>query len=1012
MIGFNVSDWAIRHRPLIFFFMIAIVLAGALSYLRLGRNEDPVFTIKTMVVQASWPGASIDDTLLQITDRIEKKLQETPYLDYIRSYTVAGQTTVFVHLKDSVPARTIGEVWYQVRKKVGDIRGTFPQGTVGPHFNDEFGETYGIIYGFTADGFSHRELRDRVEAVRSRLLQVQHVSKIDIIGAQDERIHLQFSMRQLAGLGIDRLALIRALQEQNAISPSGTIQTSDEKILLRITGAFRSEGDLLDINFVAGGRLFRLRDIASVRRSYADPPQPMFRVNGQPAIGVAVSMSEGGDILTLGQNIKTAMTKITAELPIGIEPILVADQSSVVKHSINEFMEALWEAIAIVLAVSLVSLGLRAGAVVAFSIPLVLGIVFITMEIAGIDLQRVSLGALIIALGLLVDDAMITTETMVRKLEEGWDKVRAATFAYTSTAFPMLTGTLVTAAGFVPIGFARSAAGEYTFSLFAVVAIALVASWFVAVIFAPLIGVTILPSQLQRPQQSQPGLTMRIFRRLLIGTMRRAWVTVALTLAGFVLSIVAMRFVPEQFFPTSERAELLVELKLAQNASVYATERAAAALDTILHGDNDIERWSTYIGRGAVRFYLPLNVQLTNDFFAEAVIVAKSTQARDRVRARLEETLIERLPLVVARIHPLELGPPVGWPLQYRVSGPDPDRVREIAYRLARLIAENPAAEKINFDWIEPARRLRMRVDQDQTRLLGLSSDALAQALNIVVSGVSITQIRDSIYLIDVVARAADEERVSPAALRTLQIPLASGRTVPLMQLASVDYDQELPLIWRRDRLPTLTVRAEVSPGIQAATVAQALSPKVAELNEGLREGYRVTLGGTVEESAKSQASIAAVVPLMLLLMATLLMLQLQSFRRLFLVLSVAPLGLIGVVAALIIGNKPLGFVAILGVVALIGMILRNSVILVDQIETEISGGRPPWDAVIEATLQRFRPIVLTAAATILAMIPIASTAFWGPMAYAIMGGLSVATVLTLVFLPALYVVWHRVKEQ
>lgn len=1012
MTGVNLSDWAIRHRPLISFFMIVIVVAGVLSYLRLGRSEDPVFSIKTMVVQTSWPGASIGDTLLQITDRIEKKLQETPYLDYIRSYTVAGQTTVFVNLKDTVPARAIGEAWYQVRKKISDIRSTLPQGTVGPHFNDEFGETYGIIYGFTADGFSHRELRDRVEAVRSRLLQVQDVSKIDIIGPQDERIHIQFSIRQLAGLGIDRLALIRALQEQNAISPSGTIQTSDEKILLRITGAFQSEDDLLRINFVAGGRLFRLSDIATVRRSYADPPQPMFRVNGQPAIGIAVSMREGGDILTLGQNIKNAMTTITAELPVGIEPRLVADQSSVVKHSINEFMEALWEAIAIVLAVSLLSLGLRAGAVVAFSIPLVLGIVFITMEIAGIDLQRVSLGALIIALGLLVDDGMITIETMVTKLEEGWDKVRAATFAYTSTAFPMLTGTLVTVAGFVPIGFARSAAGEYTFSLFAVVAIALVASWFVAVIFAPLIGVTILPSSLRHPHHRELGLIMRAFRRVLIGAMRMGWVTLALTVAGFALSILGMRFVPEQFFPTSERAELLVELKLAQNASIYATERVATTLDAMLRDDGDIERWSTYIGRGAVRFYLPLNVQLTNDFLAEAVIVAKNTEARDRVRARLEERLPHRLPLVVARIHPLELGPPVGWPLQYRVSGPDPDQVRAIAYRLAQLMAENPAAEKINFDWIEPARRLRMRVDQDQARLLGLSSDALAQALNTVVSGVSITQVRDSIYLIDVVARAADEERISPAALRTLQIPLASGRTVPLMQLASVDYDQELPLIWRRDRLPTLTVRAEVRPGIQAATVAQALSAKVAELNVGLREGYRVALGGTVEESAKSQASIAAVVPLMLLLMAILLMLQLQSFQRLFLVLSVAPLGLIGVVAALIIGNKPLGFVAILGVVALIGMILRNSVILVDQIETEISDGRPRWDAVVEATLRRFRPIVLTAAATILAMIPIASTAFWGPMAYAIMGGLAIATVLTLVFLPALYVVWYRVKEQ
>jgi len=675
-------------------------------------------------------------------------------------------------------------------------------------------------------------------------------------------------------------------------------------------------------------------------------------------------------------------------------------------------MKTFWEAIAIVLGVSLLSLGLRAGAVVAFSIPLVLAIVFIAMSIWSIDLQRVSLGALIIALGLLVDDGMITVETMVTKQEEGWDSASAATFAYTSTAFPMLTGTLVTVAGFVPIGFARSAAGEYTFSLFAVVAIALIASWFVAVIFAPLIGVTILPCSIRHAHRPELGLIMRTFCHVLIGAMRMRWLTLTVTLAFFVAAIYGIRFVPEQFFPASERPELLVELKLAQNASIYSTERAATTLDAMLRDDPDVDHWSTYIGRGAVRFYLPLNVQLTNDFLVEAVIVAKNVEARERLRARLEHLLSDKLPIAVMRIHALELGPPVGWPLQYRVSGPDLNKVREIGYRVAQLLAENQATERINFDWIEPIRRLQMRVDQDQTRLLGLSSDALAQALNAVVSGVRMTQLRDGIYLIDVVARAVDEERISPAALRTLQIPLPSGRAVPLMQLASVDYDQELPLIWRRDRLPTLTVRADVTAPVQPATVAKSLSFKLAELNRDLRDEYRVTLGGTVEESAKSQASIAAVIPVMLLLMTTLLMLQLRSFQRLFLVMSVAPLGLIGVVGALIITNKPLGFVAILGVVALIGMILRNSVILVDQIDSEITHGRPPWDAVVQATLRRFRPIVLTAAATILGMVPIASTVFWGPMAYAIMGGLTVATALTLVFVPALYVVCYRVKEK
>jgi multidrug efflux pump subunit AcrB len=1011
MNGFNLSTWAIGHRSLVWFLTIIIVVAGFYSYQRLGRNEDPAFTIKTMVVQTAWPGATINDTLTQITDRLEKKLQETPYLDYIRSYTVAGQTTIFVNLLGTTPAKSVPDIWYQVRKKVGDIRSSMPQGISGPFFNDEFGDTYGIIYAFTADGFSHRDLRDHVETVRSRLLQVPDVSKIDIFGAQDEKIYIEFSVRQLAGLGVNRQSLIQALQSQNAVTPAGVVQTADEKILVRVSGGFQSQEDLLRVNFVANGRLFRLADIATVKRGYADPPQPMFRVEGTPAIGLGIAMKEGGDVLALGQNITRVMATVVGDLPIGIEPRLVAEQPVVVGHAVREFMKALWEAIAIVLAVSFLSLGLRAGAVVACSIPLVLAIVFVVMEIAHIDLQRVSLGALIIALGLLVDDAMITVETMVTKLEEGWDKARAATFAYTSTAFPMLTGTLVTVAGFVPIGFARSAAGEYTFSLFAVVTIALIASWFVAVIFAPLIGVTILPAAMKHTQREEPGPIMRRFQHILVGAMRWRWTTIAVTLALFVLSLVGMRFVPQQFFPSSDRPELLVDLKLPTNASIYATDQAATRMDDLLRGDPDIERWSTYVGRGAVRFYLPLNLQLQNDFFTQTVVVAKSLEARDRVHARLERAIPEQFPAAVGRVSALEMGPPVGWPLQYRISGPDPAQVREIAYKLAQTMAENPKAQKINFDWIETARTLRLKVDQDQARLLGVSSESVAQALNLVVSGVTVTQVRDGIYLIDVIARAGAEDRISPATLRTLQIPLANGRTVALMQLASLEYGQELPLIWRRDRLPTLTVQADVTADALPATVVDALKPRIAQLNATLPAGYHIVAGGTIEESAKSQASVVAVVPVMLLLMTLLLMIQLQSFQRLFLVLSVAPLGLIGVVATLLAFNKPMGFVAILGVIALIGMIVRNSVILVDQIEREIAHGRTRWDAVVAATLHRFRPILLTAAAAILGMVPIAPTVFWGPMAYAIMGGLAVATALTLVFLPALYVAWFRVEE-
>ncbi|HTW29358.1 MAG TPA: efflux RND transporter permease subunit [Acetobacteraceae bacterium] len=1009
MTGFNLSGWALRHRSLVAYFMLVIAAAGIGSYLQLGRSEDPNFTVKTMVVQAAWPGATLNDTLEQVTDRLARKLQETPNLDYLKSYTTAGKATIFVYLKDSTPPIQVPDIWYQVRKKVRDIRATLPQGIVGPSFNDEFGDTYGIVYGFTADGFTLRELRDYVDRVRQDVLQVPDISKIDVLGAQDERVYVEFSARQLAGLGIDRSALIAALQAQNAVTPAGVVQTSDEKILVRVSGAFGSVRDILDVNFVAHGRIIRLGDIAHVTRGPADPAQPMFRVNGRDAIGLAIAMRQGGDVLALGRHVEHAMAEIAADLPVGIEPTLIADQPATVEHAVDEFMEALWEAVAIVLGVSLVSLGLRAGAVVAVAIPLVLAAVFVAMSLAGIDLQRISLGALIIALGLLVDDAMITVESMVTRLEAGDDREHAATFAYTSTAFPMLTGTLVTVAGFVPIGFAHSAAGEYTFSIFAVVAIALLASWVVAVLFAPLLGVWIL----KRPRvahSEEPGPIMRGFRRVLGLAMRARWVTVLATLALFGAALYGMRFVPQQFFPSSDRPELLVDLQLPENASIYATRHVAARFDSLLMGDPDVDHWSTYVGQGAVRFYLPLNVQLPNDFFAQAVVVTKGLKQRERVKQKLEQALAEEFPGVVARVYPLELGPPVGWPLQYRVSGPDPEKVRAIAFKVAQTVAGDPRARNLNYNWLEPARTVEIRVDQDEARLLGLSSEDLAQALNTVVSGVTATQVRSGIYLVDVVVRASADQRMSLATIRTLQVPLPNGRTVPLSQIASIDYGQEYPIVWRRNRIPTVTVQADTLPGTQAATIVEALAPRLQALSAGLPSGYRIAVGGTVEESAKAQRSVIAEVPLMLLLTLTVLMFQLQSFNRLFLVLSVAPLGLIGVVAALLISDKPLGFVALLGVLALTGMIARNSVILIDQVEKEKARGRDPWDAVVEATAHRFRPILLTASAAILGMVPIAPTIFWGPMAYAIMGGLAVATVLTLIFLPALYVTWFRIK--
>jgi multidrug efflux pump subunit AcrB len=1007
----NLTDWAIRHRILVTYFMLLVVVAGVWSYLRLGQSEDPDFTVKTMVVQAVWPGATVGDTLEQITDRIESKLQETPSLDYLKSYTRPGQATIFVSLKDSTPPAEVPDIWYQVRKKVGDIRHTLPQGIVGPGFNDEFGDTFGIVYGFTADGFTHRQLRDHVVEIRKQLLGLPDVSKIDILGAQDERIYVEFSTEKMAGLGIDRAALIAALQAQNAVSPAGVVQTGDEKMLVRVSGAFESEQDILAVNFVANGRMIRLEDIGHVTRGPADPAQPIFRVNGQDGIGIAIAMRTGGDVLALGRNVAQAMTEITQDLPVGIEPTLIADQPVTVEHAVDEFLKALWEAIGIVLAVSLVSLGVRAGAVVAVSIPLVLAAVFAAMLAFDIGFQRISLGALIIALGLLVDDAMITIEAMVTRLERGDDKEKAASFAYSSTAFPRLTGTLVTIAGFVPIGFAASAAGEYTFSIFAVVAIALIASWIVAAVFAPLLGVWML----KRPKAAhsgEPGPFMRVFRRFLALAMQARWVTILITLGLFGAALYGTRLVPQQFFPSSDRPELLVDLQLPENASIYATQQVASRLDKLLQGDQDVDHWSTYVGQGAVRFYLPLNVQLPNDFFAQAVVVTKGLEERERVKAKLEQALASDFPNVVGRVYPLELGPPVGWPLQYRVSGPQPEQVRAIAFRVAELVASEPRARNINYNWIEPARTVKVQVDQDKARQLGLSSQALSEAVNAAMSGITATQMRSGIHLVDVLVRASPEQRMSPATIRTLQVPLPNGQTVPLSQIASIDYDLEYPIVWRRDRKPAVTVQADVAPGTQAATVVQALAPKIEALRGSLPTGYRIATAGTVEESAKAQTSVALAVPLMLLLTFTVLMIQLQSFHSLLLVLSVAPLGLIGVVAALLLSGKPLGFVALLGVLALTGMIARNSVILIDQIENEKAQGLGPWDAVIEAATKRFRPILLTASATVLGMIPIAPTVFWGPMAYAIMGGLAVATVLTLVFLPALYVAWFRIEPE
>jgi len=1003
VIGPNLSEWALLKRSLVVFLMVLAVIAGTLSFTRLGRGEDPAFTFRSMIVAAAWPGATVEETLQQVTERLERTLQETDYLDRIRSYTTAGQTTIFVDLKQSTPADAVPDVWYQVRKNVGDMRHTLPMGTVGPFMNDDFGDTFGIIYAFTADGFDFRELRDHVEAARSRLLHVPDVSKIEVLGAQDEQIFLEFSTERLAGLRLDMGTILATLQAQNLVRPAGTIQGEQERVFLRVTGAFDSAADIESVNIVSGERIFRLGDIATVRRGFVDPPQPLFRVNGQPAIGLAIAMRDAGDVLALGENVRKEMADIKSNLPVGIEPVLVADQAVTVDVAINDFMTSLWQAIVIILACSFVSLGIRPGTVIALAIPLTLAIVFAVMEILGIDLHRISLGALIIALGLLVDDAMTTVDAMLRRLGLGDTKDQAATFAYRTLAAPMLIGTLVTIASFVPIGFAQSSAGEYTFSIFSVVGISLIVSWLVAVIFAPLLGKAILqPPKVEK--DPKPSKLLAVYGSFLAGAIRMKWLTIGITLAAFVLSLFLLRFVPQQFFPSSDRPELTVDMTLRQNASIYATETQAKRLEEVLNGDPDVDHYSTYVGRGAIRFILTLNVQLANPFFAQFVIVAKDIDARERLQKKLETVLAEQFPDVVARVSPLELGPPVGWPLQYRVSGPDKDEVRRLSLELAQVLGSDARARHVNFDWMEPARQLRVKVNQDQARQLGVSTQALAGVLNAAVTGTTVTQVRDDIYLVNVVARAVDSERASFQTLSSLQVATPSGRMVPLKQFATFVEEQEFPMVWRRDRVPTLTVRADVIPGVLPDTVVNALKPKIEEFAAKLPNQYHVATGGLYEESGISSASVFAVLPVMIVLMLLVMMVQLVSFRRLAMVVAIMPLGLIGVVMALLLFNRPLGFVAILGVLALIGMIAKNAVILIVQIETDRAEGKGVYDAVVASATSRMRPMMLAAISTILGLLPIAPTVFWGPMAFAIMGGLLVATLLTLIFLPTVYV--------
>lgn len=1011
MKSFNLSDWALEHRSLVWYFMIVFILAGAFSYVKLGREEDPNFTIKTMVITAQWPGASAEEVTRQVTDRIEKKLQELESLDYTKSETVAGQTTVFVELLPTTKAKDVAPTWLRIRNMIADIKGDFPTGVVGPFFNDRFGDVFGNIYAFTSDGLTQRQLRDLVENARSEVLTVLNVGKVDVVGAQDEAIYLEFSTRQIAALGIDQQSVIQTLQAQNAVTQSGFVDAGPERIALRVSGQFTSEESLRSINLRINDRFFPLTDVATIKRGYVDPPSSLFRFNGQPAIGLAIGMKQGANLLEFGEGLDAQMKRVVADLPIGVDVHRVSDQPAVVDEAVSGFTRALFEAIVIVLIISFISLGLRAGMVVAISIPLVLAITFVVMEYSGISLQRISLGALIIALGLLVDDAMIAVEMMVARLEAGDDLRKAATHVYTSTAFPMLTGTLVTVAGFIPVGLNNSAAGEFTFTLFVVIAVSLIVSWVVAVLFTPLLGVTILPKTMKSHHEKK-GRFASVFSRLLGLAMRWRWVTIILTVGVFALSIGGMGLVQQQFFPNSDRTELIIDWNLPHNSSIAETDRQMAKFEKEMLADNkDIDHWTTYVGQGAPRFILSFDVQTPDVSFGQTIIVTKGLEVRDKVRAELQEYLTKTFPGTDAFVKLLDIGPPVGKPVQYRISGPDIQKVRDISQQFAGVVGSHSLLANMVLDWNEPSRVVKVDVLQDKARQLGVSSEDIATALNGIVEGSTATQVRDDIYLINVIGRARASERDSIQTLQNLQLSTSNGKVVPLSAVANFRYELEQPTIWRRDRQPTITLQAAVIGSTQPATIVEQLKPKVEEFQKGLPVGYKVEVGGAVRSSAEAQGPIVAVAPLMLFTMATILMIQLQSFSRLFLVFAVAPTALIGVVAALLLSNAPMGFVAILGVLALIGILIRNSVILVVQIEHLRSEGMAPWQAVIEATEHRMRPIMLTAAAATLALIPISREIFWGPMAYAMMGGIVVGTALTLLFLPALYVAWFRIPR-
>jgi multidrug efflux pump len=1010
---FNLSSWAVSHPTLILFLMIILGVAGYFSYQKLGRAEDPFFTVKVVNVSAIWPGATAQEMQTQVADPIEKKLQELPFFEKVQTYSKPAFTAMQVTFRDSTSPKDVPYLFYLLRKKLVDVQDQLPAGLLGPVVNDEFSDVDSILYMMTGDGADYAQLKKTAEGLRQKLLKVNGVTKVDLYGTQAERIFVEFSHAKLATLGITPQALFDSLAKQNNVTPAGMVETSAQRVPLRVTGALDGAKAVAETPVESNGRVFRLGDIATVTHGYVDPPSFVVRQEGKPAIGIGVVTAKGANILELGKNVEAATSDFMKAVPQGINVDQIADQPKVVEHAVGEFVHSFIEALGIVLFVSFLALGWRTGIVVAASVPLVLAIVFVVMSAMGLDLHRITLGALIIALGLLVDDAIIAVEMMVVKMEQGWDRFRAASFAWESTAFPMLTGTLVTAAGFLPIGFANSAVGEYAGGIFWIVAIALIASWFVAVIFTPYIGVKLLPNLAHHashdPHAVYETRMYRGLRAVVQWCVDHRIKVVAATVGVFVLSIIGFGHVQQQFFPLSERPELFLQLRLPEGTAFNVTEKTVKKAEELLKGDKDINTYTAYVGQGSPRFWLGLNPQLPNEAFAEIVIVSKDVEARERIMAKIEKAVAGgALPEARVRVDRFNFGPPVGFPVQFRVIGPDANKVRDIAYQVRDVVGENKNVKEVQLDWNEQSPYLKLVVDQDRARALGLTPQEVSQSLAMLISGAQVTTVRDGIEKVGVVARAVPSERLDLGKVGDLTITSRGGIAVPLQQIAKIEYAHEEPIMWRRNRDMAITVRTDVVDGVQAPDVTNQIWPKLKDIRDKLEPAYRIEPGGAFEESAKGNASIFILFPVMVMVMLTLLMIQLQSFSRLTLVFLTAPLGIVGASLGLNVANQPFGFVALLGLIALAGMIMRNTVILVDQIETDVSHGLTRREAIVEATVRRARPVVLTALAAILAMIPLSRSAFWGPMAITIMGGLFVATFLTLLYLPGLYALWFR----